>query len=150
MPRSVPDVRSLRLRTLMMSPYPALVTALLLHHRRAGGTVRLRRGADGWSLFRGRHRRGPVLRVLDRFALQRGWVVCRRDRPGADLGLLESLEAMGVVALVADIPTVAEPFFAALRTEAEELEVAARLWPLADALADFVESFDDTPDEAAP
>ncbi|MFT4627855.1 MAG: hypothetical protein ACI8PZ_006545 [Myxococcota bacterium] len=139
-PRSVPDARSLRLRTIMHAPYPCLVTALLLLHRVRSDRVEVVLRHNAWEVrFAGR-RLGDPLQVLDRFAVSQGWIPCRRASGGLPfrtlVPILESLEiAIGVGRHV----VLAERLFHQLRSSPEEQELHARLVPLIEALEGFLE-----------
>jgi len=141
LPRSVPDTRSLRLRLLLHAPYAALMTALLLLHRQRPELVEVVRMKVGWSLRYRRERLGGVLDVLDDFAASRRWVTPRRDGVGLDAeALLVLLETLGIATMGGRRALLNEQFFARLRTEAEEMEVADRLSPLAASLDAHLEA----------
>lgn len=129
LPRAVPDLRSLRMRLVRRAPYPALLVALLLLHRARPDVVEVvsRRGA--WSVRRGSGYLGPVLEVLDALARSRGWHVSRARGLTAE-DLVRALEVVGLVQLAGNALVLAEPFFAALRLEVEEAEVAGDLQEL--------------------
>lgn len=134
-PRSVPDARTLRLRVLMHAPGPALVAALLLLHRQRPERVTVVEERVGWAVKVPAGEPVPLLDWLAGFAAGRGW--CWSRGPGPGLGapvLVRVLEALGVATAVGRTLVLAEPLFARLATEAEELEVAARLQPLAEAI----------------
>jgi hypothetical protein len=147
--RAVPDTRSLRLRLLTNAPYPALTTALLLLHRLDAGRVQIVEQQGRWIVRLGGGPRGDLLSVLDGFALERSWIPCRRQQGAVDasmlLGLLEQLD---IAALVAGRAVLAEPFFTRLRREAEEMEVRARLQPLAELLSDHLHQLPALPVES--
>jgi len=147
LPRSVPDVRSLRLRVLMHAPYPALVAALLFLHRLAPGKIEVREDPSGWRVRLGRGDRGALLSVLDEVAAHRGWWACRRPEGGLSAPVLVAvLEALGVVTVVGRRLVLAERLFVQLDSEPEEMEVAERLRPLAEALEEVLEMHE--PEEA--
>ncbi len=137
-PRAVPDNRTLRMRLLMNAPYAAMMAALLLLHRSRPSTFRLRRVRREWVVYRDRARLGEVLGLFDAFARSRRWLPCRRRRGGLDATvLLEVLEGLGVVVRCHELSVLDDRLFGQLRTEAEEMEIHARLAPLADALERF-------------
>jgi len=135
LPRSVPDTRSLRLRVLMHAPYLSLLAAVLWLHRLGPGAVEVREERTGWRVRVHRRDLGPVLRVLDRVAESRGWHPCRRVDGGLPAGVLVAIaEVVGIAAVVGKRLVLAERLFYQLDTEPEELEVAARLRPMAEAV----------------
>ena len=140
LPRSVPDTRSLRLRTLLCAPYPALLGALLLLHRLRPDRVDVVQRSAGWEVrWRGR-RRGGLLSLLDAFGRSRGWAVSRRSG-GLDAGvLIRSLEAVGIAWVGEKRVVLEEKFFGQLRRQPEELEVFEQLQPLAVALEDWLDA----------
>jgi hypothetical protein len=141
LPRSVPDARSLRLRVLMHAPYPAMVAALLWLHRLAPGKVEVREEKEGWRVRLGRQDRGGLLEVLDEVAEARGWWACRRPEGGLPAAVLVAvLEAIGIAAVVGRRLVLDERLFVHLDTEPEELEVAERLRPLAEAVEEVLEA----------
>jgi hypothetical protein len=143
LPRSVPDARTLRLRLLMHAPYVALVAAVLWLHRLDPGVVEVREDKRGWRL---RHRRrdlGELLAVLDEVALARGWLPCRRREGGVPPAVLVAvLEVMGIASTVGSRLVLAERLFQQLDHEPEELEVAERLRPLAEAVEAALETLE--------
>lgn len=140
LPRSVPDTRSLRLRTLMHAPFPALIAAVLLLHRLRPATIRVIRDADGWAIRWDKRRLGGLLSLLAGFGRSRGWVVSRRYSGGLDpQTLIRSMETVGIVWVNGKQVVLEERFFEHLRNEAEELEVFERLQPLATALEGWLE-----------
>lgn len=140
LPRSVPDLRSLRLRTLLCSPYPALITAILLLHRQRSDRFEVVRGTDGWEVRWGRKRLGPLLGLCDRFGRSRGWAVSRRPG-GIDGGtLVRSLEVLGIAWITGKRAVLEERFFGQLRRSPEEFEVFEQLQPLAMAIDDWLET----------
>jgi len=135
LPRSVPDLRTLRQRLVLHAPYPSLVAAALLLHRSSPEAAAVVRHKGRWVLRHGRRRLGPLLAVLDEFAAARGWLVCRRRRGGLDARvLLGLLRDVGIITLTGRVAVLAEPLFARLRGDAEEMEVHEPLRALADAL----------------
>lgn len=140
LPRTIPDLRTLRLRLLAHAPYVALTAALLLLHRGGGarlevvqrrGSVRVRMAGEDM---------GELLELCDGFALQRGWIPCRRRQGGLGAPvLLEVLEVAGIAVPVGRRAVLTERFFVALRTEAEEMEVHEPLHALAQALEAWLE-----------
>lgn len=138
LPRSVPDLRTLRIRLLMNAPYPALLAAALLAHRLGPGLSLVERKGR-WTVRANDRRCGGLLEVLDAFARSRGWLPSRRPKGGIDdASLLHLLEHLGIAVVVARRAVLAESFFALLRREAEEMEVFSLLEPLAEALSDFL------------
>ena len=149
LPRSVPDLRSLRLRVLMHAPYAALVAALLWLHRLAPGKLEIREEPRGWRVRMAAGDRGALLEVLDEVAAHRGWIACRRVDGGLPAPVLVAvLEALGIATRVGKRLVLAERLFVQLDTEPEEMEVAERLRPLAEAVEDVLDAR--APDEAAP
>jgi hypothetical protein len=141
LPRSVPDTRSLRLRLLLHAPYAALMTAVLLLHRQRPELIEVIRMKVGWSIRYRRERLGSVLDVVDDFAAARGWLASRRVGTGLDAeALLGLLETLGIATIGGRRALLHEQFFARLRTEAEEMEVADRLAPLAASLDAHLEA----------
>ena len=139
LPRSIPDLRSLRLRLLSRSPWPTLVAATLLAHRLDPGALAVVERRGRWTVRVHDRPRGELLPLLDAFATQRGWLACRRRQGGIDAAdLLALLEALGIALVVARRAVLCEPFFGQLRREPEEMELFAGLEPLAGALADFL------------
>lgn len=136
LPRAIPDVRSLRLRLVMHAPYAALVTALLLLHRRQPGELDVVARRGGWRVRRRDEDVGDLLEVADAFGRDRGWSVVRRRQGGlSSAHLVATLEAVGVATVLAARVVLAERFFAQMRAEVEEAEVGRRLDGLAEALA---------------
>jgi hypothetical protein len=136
LPRSVPDGRSLRLRLLLHAPYPAMVAAVLLAHRSRpdGGAIVM---TAGWQLVVGGKPVGDLLDALDAFAVSVGHVPVRNEggRESADR-VVRLLETLGVATVLGgDTLVMSERFFAQTKVEAEEMEVAALLGPLGDAIA---------------
>lgn len=131
-PKAIPDTTSLRLRLVTHSPFPAMLIALLLLHRR-GVPVRIERRGEPWHVrVRGKVR-GTLMEVLDAFATDQGWRVCRRRRGGlVAQQLLEGLGALGMVTMLGELAVLDESFFARLTREVEQLEVHEQLTPLTD------------------
>jgi len=143
LPRSVPDARTLRLRVLMHVPYLALLAALLWLHRLGPGTFEVKEAKQGWRVRVHRRDRGDLLAVLDRVATHRGWHPCRRVEGGLPAPILVAIaEVLGVASVVGKRLVLAERLFYQLDAEPEELEVAARLRPLAEAVAAALEEVD--------
>jgi hypothetical protein len=139
-PRSIPDMRSLRMRLISRSPYPALFTALLLAHR-GNPRIEIRRTRAGWTVCEGRRAIGGLLDVLDDFALSRNWICARRPRAGlVAQDLVDVLDVLGVLAPLSQRIVLDETFFVALRGEPEEMELRDQLTPLADAVEAYVTS----------
>jgi hypothetical protein len=135
LPRTVPDLISLRQRALMNAPYIAVLAALLLIHREQPERFRVRRRRGAWALQRAAKTLGPLLDVIDTFFLEIGHVPSRR--PGAGLSaddLLSGLQAIGIVADLGGVLALDERLFHRLRTEPEQIEIHGLLRPLADAL----------------
>jgi len=138
-PRAVPDNRSLRLRLLTNAPYPALATSLLLLHRLDAGRAQIVEQEGRWTVRLGDAPHGELLTVLDGFAAARGWISCRRQQGGVNASmLLGILVQLDVATVVAGTAVLAEPFFTRLRRDAEEMEVRAKLQPLAEMLSDHL------------
>ncbi len=138
--RSVPDSRSLRMRTVMHSPYVALVTALMLLHRVCSERVEIVLRHQEWEVRYEGKRLGSPLLVLDRFAWSRGWVPCRRPVGGLPFRtLVRVLEGLEIAIVVGRHAVLAERFFYQLRSAPEEMELHARLVPLIEALEAFLE-----------
>lgn len=141
LPRSVPDARTLRMRLLMHAPYFALLGALLWLHRLDPGIYEVRKERTGWRLRHRRRDRGGLLEVLDEVALARGWRPCRRLDGGVPAEVVVAVsEALGLAAVVQTRLVLAERLFVQLDHEPEELEVAERLRPLAEAVAEVLEA----------
>jgi hypothetical protein len=139
-PRNIADMRSLRMRLISRSPYPALFTALLLAHRR-NPRIEVRRTRAGWTVCEGRRAIGGLLDVLDDFAVSRNWVCARRPRAGlVAQDLVDVLDVLGVLAQLSQRIVLDETFFVALRGEPEEMELRDQLTPLADAVEAYVTS----------
>ena len=137
-PRTVPDVRTLRVRLLSNAPYPAMTTALLLLHRREPArALKWRRGGFGLRLG---DDTVDLLDVIDGFAASRGWIVSRRRRGLGSGALVAVLEAAGVATATGDFAVLSERFFAQLRTDPEEGPLHDRLSALCDAMASWLDS----------
>jgi len=140
LPRAVPDTRSLRLRVVMHAPFATMLAAMLLLHRQRFESLEIVRRADGWAVRWRGEGIGELLAVLASFGDDRGWVVCRRGAGPLDADLLlQALESVGIVQVVGRHAVLAERFFHQLRSEAEELEIYARLLPLAETLESWLE-----------
>lgn len=140
--RAIPDLVSLRLRALMHIPHLAMLTALLLLHRRADWRMVLRFHDTSLELWRGKQAVGELLFLLDEFASEQGWLVARRPRTGVSATqLAEVLESLGVATRVHDLLVLDEDFFMRLRHEEEDREVYEDLVPLADRLQQFTEGW---------
>jgi hypothetical protein len=134
LPRAIADGRTLRQRLVMNAPYPAMVAALLLAHRKSQGQPEILQDRGGWWVRLHRRRIGPLLEVCDRFAASRGWHPCRRAS-GVEAGTLLDLAERAGVAVRADGRAMLEDtWFAQLRTDEEESLVGAALDGLADAM----------------
>jgi hypothetical protein len=134
-PRAVPDVRTLRHRVLMHSPYAAVLAAVLLLHRHHPDRVQVLEDRSGWVVKAPGSRGTPLLAWIDGFAAHRGWVPVRRESGGLPAGVLVAVfEVLGLGQVVGRVLVLAEPLFARLGTEPEELEILGRLRPLADAV----------------
>jgi len=145
-PRSVPDTRSLRIRLLAHAPWPALIAAALLVHRHQPDRCSITHEGGAWVIARRRVPLGTVWDVLEGFAEARGWRSCRRRSGGLGLEtLLDALEAVGVLTRVGVRVVLAEPFFAQLRRDAEEMELHAMLQPLSNTLADYLDGLPTEP-----
>ncbi len=130
LPRAIADGRSLRHRVLTHAPYLAMAVALLLTHRQSGHPQLVRHRDDWWVTAR-RHKLGPLLEVLDGFAVSRGWIACRRRTGGlSSAEVVSLLERLGVAVLTRDRVLLDDAFFHQLRVDEEEQQVAARLEPL--------------------
>lgn len=139
LPRAIADGRSLRHRALTHAPYLAMTVALLLTHRQSGHP-QLVRHRDDWWVTAHRHKLGPLLEVLDGFAVSRGWVACRRRTGGLSAGEVVSLlERLGVAVLTRDRILLDDAFFHQLRVDEEEVEVATRLEPLRAAIEAWID-----------
>lgn len=141
-PRAIPDRVTLRQRALTHVPHLAMLTAVLLLHRRPTGrrVVRLRDGI--LELSAGRTRLGDLLYLLDEFASEQGWLVVRRARGG--LGgevLAEVLESLGVAVRLGAMLVLDEEFFLRLRAEPEGQLLHEQLQPLADRIDQFLEGW---------
>jgi hypothetical protein len=113
-----------------------MVAAVLLAHRSRpdGGAIVM---TAGWQLAVGGKPIGDLLDALDAFAVSVGHVPVRNDggREAADR-VVRLLETLGVATVLGgDTLVMSERFFAQTRVEAEEMEVAALLGPLGDAIA---------------
>lgn len=143
--RAIPDRVSLRLRALTHIPHLAMLTALLLLHRRPSGrrAVRVREG--GLEIHTGRSRLGDLLFLLDEFASEQGWLVVRRSRGGVGgETLVEVLESLGVATRLGALVVLDEEFFLRLRSNPEDQLVAEQLQPLAERLDQFLEGWTGT------
>jgi len=141
LPRSVPDTRTLRLRLLMHAPYVSLLASVLWLHRLDPGVVEVREDKTGWRLRHHRRDHGALLDVLDHVAVARGWVPCRRREGGVPADVVVAvMEALGLAVVVGARLVLAERLFVQLDQEPEELEVAERLRPLAEAVAAVLEA----------
>jgi hypothetical protein len=139
-PRSVPDARSLRMRTLMHAPWPALVAALLLLHRVRPERVEVVLCHQKWEVRYKGERLGSPLLLLDRFAWSRGWTPCRRTTGGLPFRtLIRTLESLEIAVVVGRRAVLAERFFLHLRSAPEEMELHARMVPLIEVLEAFLE-----------
>lgn len=137
-PRTVPDVRTLRVRLLSNAPYPAMATALLLLHRREPArALKWRRGGYG---LRVGEETVDLLDVIDAFAVSRGWIVSRRRRGLGSGALVSVLETVGVATPSGDLAVLAERFFAQLRTDPEERPLHDRLGALSDAMGTWLDA----------
>jgi hypothetical protein len=135
LPRAVPDVRTLRHRVLMHSPYCGVLAALLLLHRHHPERVAVSADRSGWTVRVPSARAVPLLEWIDGFARARGWVPCRREGGGLPAPVLVAcFEVLGLGQVVGRMLVLAEPLFARLGSEPEELEILLRLRPLADAV----------------
>lgn len=148
LPRAVPDVRTLRHRVLMHAPYCAVLAALLLLHRHHPDRLTVVEDRAGWAVKVPGLRPTPLLDWIDGFARHRGWVPVRRDSGGLPAAVLAGVfEVLGLGQVVGRLLVLAEPLFARLGTEPEELEILARLRPLADAVDAWLSaSLGDEPD----
>jgi hypothetical protein len=141
LPRSVPDLRSLRLRALMHAPYLAALAALMWLHRHHPDAVRVSEERVGWRVMMRGVSLGDPLAVVDGFAADRGWVVARRLEGGLDCAtVVRVLEVLGIAVHVQRLLVLEERFFHHLSSEPEEQEVGARLQPLANALQAWLEA----------
>ncbi|MEQ1572536.1 MAG: hypothetical protein ABMA64_43350, partial [Myxococcota bacterium] len=135
LPRTVPDARSLRQRVLMHVPYAAVAAGLLLLHRLSGDRGAVVDDGLGWAVRSASGEGVPLLAWIDGFAASRGWVASRREGHGlSDRPFVALLLSVGIATEVGRLVVLSEPLFAQLRSEAEESEIHARLFPLADAL----------------
>lgn len=135
LPRSVPDVISLRQRTLMNAPYAAVLAALLLLHREEPERFAVRSVSGQWCVTRSGRPLGATLDVLDTFFLERGQIPSRRPVEG--LGAVDLLAGLQEVRITHDLGGVVvldERLFHRLRAEPEQIEIHSLLRPLADAL----------------
>lgn len=137
--RSVPDLRSLRMRVVAHSPYVALLCALLLAHRQRPSLMGLVNQAEGWSVVHHGRPVGRLLSLMDEFMTARGWYPSRRIQGGLSAHrLLEAMEGVGIVALLDGQAVMTERFFVQIRRDVEEQEIGVLLAPLVDALEQFV------------
>ena len=137
--RSVPDLRSLRMRVVAHSPYVALLCSLLLAHRQRPNLMGLVNQPEGWCVLHHGRPVGRLLSLLDEFMSARGWHPSRRIQGGLSAHrLLEAMEGVGIVALFEGQAVMTERFFVQIRRDVEEQEVGALLAPLVDALEQFV------------
>ena len=137
--KSIPDLRSLRMRVVSNSPYVALLSALLLAHRQRPRLLALVKRPEGWCVALHGRSVGRLLEFMDGFMLSRGWCPCRRAQGGLRAGaLLEALAEVGIVAQFERQAVMTERFFVQLRRDVEEQEVGALLAPLVDAFEQFV------------
>ena len=139
--RSVPDTVSLRLRALSHVPHLALVTALLLAHRRAGFRIALEHDESGLGVTRERERLGSLDEVLAGFCEQREWVLStsRYSLPATEL--LDLLQRLGVAVKLRTAWALNEDLFLRFREEPEDRELYGRLRPLEDAVARFLDEW---------
>ncbi|MCK6520508.1 hypothetical protein L6R49_03615 [Myxococcota bacterium] len=142
--RSIPDQVTLRLRAVSNVPHLALITALLILHRRPGWRRVLRLRDGSLELWRGRKRVGELLLLLDELCSEQGWLVIRRPRAGVTgEQLAEILQGLGVARRVGDQLVLDEAFFVRLQTEVEDRQVYDLLQPLADRAQRFVEAWEE-------
>jgi hypothetical protein len=141
LPRSVPDMRSLRLRAVMHTPYISLVTALLLLHRYRPEVFGLHQLGSTWEIHYRQEVVGELLEVLDAFCLDVGMVVCRHAKGGLSGGqLLDILSSLDISTCLGGLGILSERFFVRLRQDAEEIEVHMLLQPLMGALDEWLAS----------
>lgn len=137
--RSVPDLRSLRMRVVAHSPYVAVLCALLLAHRQRPSLMGLVHQTEGWCVVHHGRPVGRLLSLMDEFMVGRGWYPSRRIQRGLSAhGLLEAMAGVGIVALFDGQAVMTERFFVQIRRDVEEQEVGVLLAPLVDALEQFV------------
>lgn len=147
LPRAVPDLRTLRHRVLMHAPYCAALSALLLLHRHHPDRVQVTHERAGWSVKIPGFHTTPLLDWLDGLARARGWVPVRREAGGLPPeALVAVFEVLGLGQVVGRLLVLAEPLFARLGTEPEELEILGRLRPLADAVDAWLSAEPPEPD----
>jgi hypothetical protein len=143
LPRSVPDMRSLRLRAVMHSPYIAMVTGLLMLHRYRPELCALVKQGSRWEIHYGQQVVGELLEVLDAFCLDVGMVVCRHRKGSLDgVQLIDLVCGLGVCSCLGQLSILSERFFVLLREEAEEIEVHMLLQPLMGALDEWLASIE--------
>jgi hypothetical protein len=139
LPRSVPDMRTLRQRIVMHVPYATIAVGLLLLHRAVPGRLEVSQRRGGWAVRWDDAEVGALLEVADGFARHRGWVPSRRRHGGlTGSGFVSALEAVGLATVIGGRLVLAERFFALLRGEAEEMEIHRRLQPLSEALEEWL------------
>jgi hypothetical protein len=137
-PRSVPDMRSLRMRAVMHAPILSLTTALLLAHRNDPSSVSVVHFQGAWHVTLAGKPAAELLQLFDAFASSQGWLYSVLAGPTASNQIIDTLEALGLCLVVGSRAILAEKFFWQLRDQAEEMEVARQLSPLAEAIAQFV------------
>ncbi len=141
LPRSVPDVRTLRQRVLMHAPVPSVVAAILLLHRQRPDRLAVVQSGLGWGVRLGPGEPVALLDFVDGFASSRRWLLARRSSGGLDAStLVHLLEVLGIGTAVGRQVVLAESLFARLATDAEEMEVAARLQPLSEAIDGWLDA----------
>jgi hypothetical protein len=138
--RVLPDTVTLRYRALSHVPHLAMITGLLILHRRSQAELRLRMEDGVLTLRLKRRKFGDVLFVLDEFCSMQGWLVSRRVRGGlAPESLCEVLEALGVALRIGDLLVLDEAFFLRLQTDVEDRQLYDRLLPLGQRLVAFLD-----------
>jgi hypothetical protein len=143
LPRSVPDMRSLRLRAVMHSPYIAMLTGLLLLHRYRPEVCELVQKGRRWEIHYGQQVVGELLEVLDAFCLDVGMVVCRHRKGGlTGSQLIDIVSSLGICSCLGGLGILSERFFVLLREDAEEIEVHMLLQPLMGALDEWLTSIE--------
>lgn len=141
LPRSIPDLRSLRTRLVMNSPYVAMVIALMLLHRNEGSRLSIRTTGGRWELRRYRQVLGAPLEILDGFARAMAWIPSRRPHGGLNDGaFLSLLERLRLVVLTDQRALLEEGFFHSMRQEAEEGQLHPQLTHLGARLSAYLDT----------
>lgn len=139
LPRSIPDMRTLRLRIVAHSPYVTMLVALLSLQRAGDPVVDVRHREGVWEVVRHRKRLGALLDVLDGFARSQRWLPARRHHGSISSRVLVGLaERLGLAVATGDRLMLDDTFFGQLRSEEDEGVLRTGLDPLGQALAGWI------------